>query len=154
MAAAPSLILRPRVATEAADSLQRRAQLSQYTNQLACPTQGLLLIRARLFFGMALFAKSNSADGPEKHVLSSFCGTSCMADQVLGGVNFKAFHHFSRCRELAAPGNESMQDTSARGWAECHGAAIGWRVQLRPERKGYRIGNENLEGGRRSATFE
>ncbi|KXH39554.1 hypothetical protein CNYM01_07238 [Colletotrichum nymphaeae SA-01] len=47
-----------------------------------------------------------------------------------------------------------MQDTSARGWAECHGATIGWRVQLKPERMGYRIGNENLEGGRRSATFD
>ncbi|KAK1505188.1 uncharacterized protein CCOS01_16762 [Colletotrichum costaricense] len=47
-----------------------------------------------------------------------------------------------------------MQDTSARGWAECHGAAIGWRVQLKPERMGYRIGNENLEGRRRSATFD
>ncbi|KXH31402.1 hypothetical protein CSIM01_04021 [Colletotrichum simmondsii] len=66
----------------------------------------------------------------------------------------QSFQHFSRCRELAAPGNENMQDTSARGWAECHGATIGWRVQLRPERMGYRIGNENLEGGRRSATFE
>ncbi|KAK1476485.1 hypothetical protein CCUS01_16821 [Colletotrichum cuscutae] len=53
-------------------------------------TQSLLLIRARLFVRMALFPKSNSADRPEKHVLSSFFGTSCMADQSLGGVYFRA----------------------------------------------------------------